>query len=320
MNRPELSIVVCVYNEELNVQPLIQAIKKALHGISYEIIYVDDGSTDGTLKSLRTVNDVPLTVIELRKNYGQSTALAAGIDHAKGEYIVTMDGDMQNDPDDIPMMLELAKKENWDLIAGIRANRKDGMLLRKIPSSIANFIIQRTSGIRIKDYGCTLKIFKHEIAKDIGLYGELHRFIPLLAHLEGATIHQVNVKHHERKFGESKYGLNRTFKVVVDLLLMLFFKKYMNKPMHLFGIAGLLVFAIGVIINLYLLYLKILGQDIWGKPLLILGVILLLAGIQLITSGIVFEILMRIYYESQEKSTYRVRNVFHSVYKKAVEH
>ena len=310
---PKISVVVCVYNEEENIIPLINRISKALEEYSYEIVYVDDGSTDGTVKVLRSVDHPFLKVIELRKNYGQSLALMAGIDHAEGKFIATMDGDLQNDPSDIPMMLSKMEVEEWDMVAGIRANRKDGMFLRKIPSKIANYIIRNASGVKMKDYGCALKVFRSEIAKDLGLYGELHRFIPVLAHLEGARITQVNVKHHAREFGTSKYGINRTFKVVSDLLLMLFFKKYMQKPMHLFGNVGLFLFGIGAIINLYLFGLKLfLGHDIWGKPVMILGLMLVIGGIQLITIGIVIEIQMRTYFESQQKRPYKIRKIITS--------
>ncbi|MFN7115929.1 MAG: glycosyltransferase family 2 protein [Saprospiraceae bacterium] len=306
---PKLSIVVTVYNEEENIKPLVNAISAALEGYEYEIVYVDDGSKDGTVRELKSIQHDSLKIIELKKNYGQSLALMAGIDYATGEYIVTMDGDLQNDPTDIPMLLQLAEEGEWDMVAGERVNRQDGMFLRKIPSKIANYIIRSTSGVYLRDYGCALKIFKADLAKDLGLYGELHRFIPVLAHLEGARITQVPVKHHARKFGKSKYGLNRTFKVVSDLLLMLFFKRYMQKPMHLFGNTGLVLFIIGVLINVYLLILKILGQDIWGKPLLILGLMLVIAGVQLITVGIVVEIQMRTYFESQQKRPYKIRKI-----------
>ena len=305
----KISVVVTVYNEELNIQPLIDQITQALEGIEYEIVYVDDGSTDDTLKVLYSIDHPRLKVIELRKNYGQSSALMAGIEHAEGEYIATMDGDLQNDPSDIPELLRIAEEGSYEMVAGERANRKDGMFLRKIPSLIANYIIRNTSGVHLRDYGCALRVFKGDLAKELGIYGELHRFIPVLAHQEGARIIQVPVKHHARQFGQSKYGLNRTFKVISDLLLMLFFKRYMQKPMHLFGNTGVFLFAIGALINLYLIVLKILGHDIWGKPLLILGLMLVLAGIQLITIGIVIEIQIRTYFESQKKRPYKVRNV-----------
>ncbi len=309
---PELSVVITVMNEEENIQPLLAAISSALDGIDYEVILVDDGSTDATKKRILQFSDERTILVELRRNYGQSTAMTAGIDHSKGTYVALLDGDLQNDPTDIPSMLKLLKEEDWDVVAGNRANRKDGMLLRKIPSKIANALIRRMTGVYIKDYGCTLKIFKREIAEDLGLYGELHRFIPVLAKLQGANITQVDVKHHHRKFGKSKYGINRTFKVMSDLVLMVFMRKYMQKPMHLFGTLGFISVGIGIIINLYLLIIKIMGQDIWGKPLMILGLILLLGGIQLITIGILAEVNVRTYYESQNKKTYQVRNVYQS--------
>ncbi len=307
--QPKLSVVVTVYNEEENIRPLVERVREALHEVDYELIYVDDGSTDGTLRQLYGIDDPRLVVVEFRKNYGQSLALMAGIDHARGEYIATMDGDLQNDPSDIPHLLALAEDGGYDMVAGERLNRQDKVLLRKIPSWIANFIIRNAAGVHLRDYGCALRVFRADIAKDLGIYGELHRFIPVLASLEGARITQVPVKHHARQFGKSKYGLGRTFKVVSDLLLMLFFKKYLQKPMHLFGQTGLALFVAGMLINLYLLGLKILGQDIWGKPLLILGLLLVIAGVQFITIGIIVEIQMRTYYESQEKRPYRVRNV-----------
>ncbi|MEM9259474.1 MAG: glycosyltransferase family 2 protein [Bacteroidota bacterium] len=304
-----LSVVVTVYNERENIRPLIDRINAALAGMDYEIVYVDDGSTDGTLKELYAIDDPRLVVVEFRKNYGQSLALMAGIDVARGRYIATMDGDLQNDPLDIPAMLALVRDEDWDLVVGERVNRQDGALLRKIPSRIANWIIRNLSGVHLRDYGCALKVFRSEIAKDMGIYGELHRFISVLASLEGARITQIPVRHHARQFGKSKYGLGRTFKVISDLLLMLFFKRYLQRPMHLFAQLGLGLFSVGALINGYLLVLKIMGQDVWGRPLLILGSMLLLAGIQLITVGIIVEVLMRTYYESQNKRPYRIRQV-----------
>ncbi|HKK75955.1 MAG TPA: glycosyltransferase family 2 protein [Saprospiraceae bacterium] len=307
--QPKISAVVTVYNEEDNIQPLVERISEALQGVNYEIVYVDDGSTDNTAKVLHELNHDRLKIVEFKKNYGQSLALMAGIDQASGEYIATMDGDLQNDPSDIPMMMEILEEGDFDMVAGNRANRKDGMFLRKIPSKIANYIIRTAGGVKLKDYGCALRVFQADLAKDLGLYGELHRFIPLMAHLEGGRITQVDVKHHARKFGKSKYGLNRTFKVVSDLLLMLFFKRYMQKPMHLFGNTGIFMVGAGVLINIYLLIVKLMGNDIWGRPLLILGMLLLFMGIQFVTIGIVVEIQMRTYFESQAKRPYKIRRV-----------
>lgn len=310
----ELSLVVTVINEEDNIHPLIEEIRNALGGMDYEVVFVDDGSTDATRKrikeAIQEAYDDRLVLVELKKNYGQSTAMTAGIDHTKGKYIVLLDGDLQNDPADIPFMLDLLKKEDWDVVAGNRKDRKDGMFLRKIPSKIANYFIRRWTKVYIKDYGCTLKIFKREIAEDLGLYGELHRFIPVLAAMQGARITQVDVKHHARKYGKSKYGLGRTFRVMSDLVTMIFFRRYIQKPMHLFGTMGFISLFIGFIINIYLLILKILGHDIWGKPLLILGLIFLLGGIQLITIGIIAEISVRTYFEASNKKTYQVRKVY----------
>ena len=302
-----LSLVICVFNEEDNIQPLADQIKSALINFDFEAIFVDDGSTDSTRTAIRNIKDNRFVLVELRKNYGQSSALQAGIDVAEGEFIITLDGDLQNDPADIPLMLEKLISEDCDVVAGIRANRKDGFFLRKIPSKIANAIIRRTTDVSIKDYGCTLKLFKYEIAKNIKIYGELHRFIPVLVALEGGTIAQMNVKHHARIHGKSKYGINRTVKVVSDLIVMLFLKKYLQKPMHLFGGLGVISISLGFFINIYLLVLKLLGHNIWGKPLLILGVMLLLAGIQLITFGLMAEVQMRTYFESQDKKPYRIR-------------
>lgn len=306
----ELSVVITVMNEEENIKPLLEAVRSALSAIDYEIIIVDDGSTDKTKQQILEHTDDRTVLVELRKNYGQSTAMTAGIDHSHGRYIALLDGDLQNDPTDIPAMLELLKKEDWDVVAGNRKNRKDGFILRKIPSKIANALIRKMTGVYIKDYGCTLKVFRREIAEELGLYGELHRFIPVLAKLQGAKITQVDVKHHPRIHGKSKYGLNRTFKVMSDLVLMVFMRKYMQKPMHLFGPIGFVSFGLGVAINIYLLVLKIMGNDIGGKPLLILGLILLLGGIQFITIGIVADINVRTYFESQNKKTYTVRRVY----------
>ena len=315
----DLSVVITVLNEYDNIQPLILTVREALVDIDYEVVFVDDGSDDGTQKQIRKYSDDRIRLIELRKNYGQSTAMTAGIDHSTGTYIALLDGDLQNDPTDIPFMLQKMKDEDWDVVAGERKNRQDGMFLRKIPSKIANALIRRMTGVYIRDYGCTLKIFKREIAEDLGIYGELHRFIPVLAKLQGASITQVDVKHHARRFGSSKYGLNRTFKVMSDLILMVFFRKYIQKPMHLFGTMGFIALGLGIIINTYLLILKIMGHDIWGKPLLILGMIFLLGGIQLITFGILAEINVRTYFEGTNRKTYQVRRIFNGE-KKAVEH
>ena len=306
----KLSLVICVYNEEPNIKPLAEQIKIALKDYDFEAIYVDDGSTDGTRREILNINDERFLLVELKRNYGQSSALQAGIDQAQGEYVVLLDGDLQNDPTDIPKMLKMIEEEEWDMVAGVRANRKDGMFLRKIPSKIANYMIRKSTGIYIKDLGCTLKIFTSEAIKSIHIYGELHRYIPALITLEGSTkIAQIDVNHRPRQYGSSKYNLSRTTRVISDLILMLFFKKYLQRPMHFFGAIGIVTLSIGVVINLYMLVLKIMGHDIWGKPLLLLGILLVLGGIQFITIGIIAELQMRTYFESQGKKPYRVKRI-----------
>lgn len=308
----DLSLVIPVMNEQDNICPMIEAIQSAFSNqkVDYEVIFVDDGSSDQTVATIKKQKTPEVRAVVLNKNYGQTSAMAAGIEEAKGTYIVTLDGDLQNDPADIPAMIEKLESEEVDVVAGIRSNRKDGMFLRKVPSKIANALIRKLTGVYLHDYGCTLKVFKSDIAKNLGLYGELHRFIPVLAQLQGAQLAEMPVAHHARVHGNSKYGIGRTFKVISDLLLMVFFQKYLQKPMHLFGTSGILVFMIGVLINIYLLVLKLFGGDIWGRPILILGITMVLGGIQLITIGIVAELIVRTYFESQNKKTYRVKEVF----------
>ncbi|MEF3191654.1 MAG: glycosyltransferase family 2 protein [Campylobacterales bacterium] len=306
----KLSVVIPVMNEEENIAPLMEALRRSLAGIDYEVIFVDDGSRDRTVERIKELADERVRLIVFSRNFGQTTAMAAGIDEARGELIATLDGDLQNDPADIPMMIEKIEKEEWDVVAGRRVKRQDGFLLRKIPSKIANWLIRRSTGVYLNDYGCTLKLFRANVAKGLGLYGELHRFIPVLAALYGAKMCEVDVRHHPRRFGSSKYGLGRTFRVFSDLLLMLFFQKYGQKPMHLFGTIGSLMLLVGLMIDIWLLGCKIVGEDIGTRPLLTLGVMLTLGGIQLITTGFLAEMIMRIYYEAQHKRTYTIKERF----------
>ncbi len=305
----ELSVVIPLMNEEDNIKPLFAQLREALVGYSYELIFIDDGSTDATARVILEHADEKTRLISFNRNYGQTAAMAAGIEHAQGEFIATLDGDLQNSPSDIPMMLEKMKAEEWDVVAGNRKKRRDGVLLRKLPSRLANRMIRNLTGVFIHDYGCTLKVFRKEIAKNLGLYGELHRFIPILAVLQGGRITEVDVKHQARLHGKSKYGLGRTFKVASDLLLMIFFQKYFRRPIHLFGPIGIICFGLGMCINTYLLVLKLFGEDIWGRPLLFLGVSLVLAGIQFLTFGLIAELMMRIYFESQNKKPYTIRTI-----------
>ncbi|QCI27562.1 glycosyltransferase family 2 protein [Caminibacter pacificus] len=303
----KLSVVVPLMNEEDNIKYLIEEVDKALKDFDYELILVDDGSTDNTVEEIKKhMNDKTKLVI-LNRNYGQTSAMAAGIEVASGDIIVTIDGDLQNDPSDIPMMIEKLN-EGYDVVAGIRAKRKDEPF-RKFLSKIANKIIRKVTGVHITDYGCTLKVFKKDVAKNLQLYGELHRFIPILAEMYGAKITEVPVKHHERKFGKSKYGFNRTFKVISDLMYLVFMQRFGQKPMHFFGTVGFIMFSLGVLIDFYLLILKLFGQSIGGRPLLTLGTMLILGGIQLITTGFLAEIMIRTYYESQGKKPYVIKEI-----------
>jgi len=306
----DLSVVIPMMNEEENVKPLFKAIREALKGIDYELILVDDGSKDKTVELMKNEADSRTKIIVFKRNFGQTTAMAAGIDLASGKLIATLDGDLQNDPSDIPMMMDVLEKGDWDVVAGRRAKRQDGMFLRKIPSKIANKMIRKLTGVYIHDYGCTLKVFKKDIAKNLELYGELHRFIPVLASMNGAKITEVDVKHHPRIHGESKYGLGRTFRVLSDLLLMLFMEKYRQKPMHLFGTMGIITFLIGMGINFYMFILKLLGYSIGTRPMLILGVMLTFIGLILIVTGFLAELIIRTYYGAQDKKPYVIDEIY----------
>jgi len=305
----KLSVVIPLMNEAESIKPLFDALASALGGIEHEIILVDDGSTDSTVAEIERYAPSNARCVVLNKNYGQTAAMSAGINEAKGELIATMDGDLQNDPADIPMMIKHLESRGLDVVAGRRAGRKDGMVLRKIPSKIANAMIRNMTNVHIRDYGCTLKVFKRDVAQNLGLYGELHRFIPVLVQLYGAKMEEVDVRHHARQYGKSKYGIGRTLKVLSDLLFMVFFQNYAHKPMHLFGTLGFITLFLGIGIDLYLVALKILGNDIGGRPLLTLGVIMTFIGIQLITTGFIAEFIMRTYYESQNKKPYIIRQI-----------
>ncbi|KJH72818.1 glycosyltransferase family 2 protein [Aliterella atlantica] len=308
-----VSVVVPVYNEVESLPHLLAAISSSLAdaGLSYEIICVDDGSKDGSDRWLKAEalrrND--LRSVLLRRNYGQTAAMAAGFYYARSHSVVTLDGDLQNDPADIPMLLAKLD-EGYDLVSGWRKHRQDAALTRLLPSKLANLLIGRVTGVQLHDYGCSLKAYRAEVVADMNLYGELHRFLPALAYIEGAKITEVPVRHHARRFGQSKYGLGRTFRVVMDLLTIYFMKTFLTRPMHVFGLFGLLSTALGTIIGLYLTFLKLgLGQSIGNRPLLILAVLLVVAGVQLFCFGLLAELLMRTYHESQGRPIYRVREV-----------
>jgi len=310
---PSISVVVPIYNEAENLPLLIEAIHASLTptNLNYEIVCVDDASTDGSgdiLKGLARQDD-RLKAVMLRRNYGQTAGMAAGFDYAQGAIIVTMDGDLQNDPADIPMLLERLN-EGYDLVSGWRKHRQDNRITRLLPSMVANWLIGTMTGVKLHDYGCSLKAYRTEVLKDMNLYGELHRFLPALAFIEGAKITEIPVNHHPRRFGTSKYGLGRTLKVAMDLLTVYFMKKFLTKPMHIFGGLGLASMIIGFALGIYLTLLKIIeNQDIGDRPLLILAVVLFLTGIQLFSFGLLAELLMRTYHESQKRPIYRVREV-----------
>ena len=310
----DLSIVVPIYNEAESIKTLVDAISSSLQKteLNYEIICVDDGSKDGSTKILTDIakQRTDLKALILRRNYGQTPAMAAGFECASGEVIITLDGDLQNDPADIPMLLAKLD-EGYDLVSGWRKKRQDAALTRLLPSKIANLIIGKVTGVKLHDYGCSLKAYRSELVADMNLYGELHRFLPALAYIEGARITEVPVRHHARRFGQSKYGLGRTIRVVMDLLTVFFMKKFLTRPMHVFGLWGLVSLVVGGILGLYLTAVKfIFNQNIGARPLLILSVLLILAGVQLFCFGLVTELLMRTYHESQRRPIYRIRDVF----------
>ena len=307
-----ISIVVPVYNESDSIRLLINEIINVMksHQLLFELIIVNDGSVDRTSNVLENLSleIKQLTVINLRKNYGQTAALAAGFDHSNGDIIVTLDGDLQNDPNDIPKLITNIN-EGYDLICGWRFQRKDKLLNRRIPSQIANRLIGNVTGIHLHDYGCSLKAFKHEIIKDIKLYGELHRFLPVLANIEGAKIKEIKVNHRSRKYGQSKYGIDRTFRVLMDLLTVWFMNKFLTRPMYVFGFIGIISILSSFIMSSYLIVLKFLGESIGNRPLLIFALILGIAGVQLFSFGLLGELLMRTYHESQNRPIYRVREI-----------
>lgn len=313
VEQPELSIVVPIYNEAESISHLLDAITDVVKAtqLSYEIVCVDDGSTDGSTTLLTQIarQRTDLKAVILRRNYGQTPAMAAGFEHARGKVMITLDGDLQNDPADIPLLLKKLN-EGYDLVSGWRQNRQDAALTRLLPSKIANWLIGKVTGVKIHDYGCSLKAYRAELVADMNLYGELHRFLPALAYIEGARITEIPVHHHARRYGKSKYGLGRTIRVVMDLLTVFFMKKFLTRPMHVFGFLGLISLALGILMGLYLTVLKlVLHQSIGDRPLLILSVLLVITGVQLFCFGLLGELLMRTYHESQKRPIYRVREI-----------
>ncbi|NLW94723.1 MAG: glycosyltransferase family 2 protein [Chlamydiae bacterium] len=306
-----LSVVVPLYDEGANVVRFYDRLKPVLDkiGRSHEILMIDDGSKDDTFARLKELcgRDPHLRAIRFRRNFGQTAAMAAGIDHARGDVIVTMDGDLQNDPRDIPMLLE-GIDQGYDVVSGWRADRKESFLLRRLPSMVANRLISAVCGCRLHDYGCTLKAYRRELITAIGLYGDSHRFIPALATGMGAAVAEVKVRHYPRTRGQSKYGLNRTFRVILDLLTVKFFLSFATRPMRIFGSLGFLASFVGSVLLLHLSYVKlVLRHGIGGRPLLIVAMLLLLGGLQFITMGLLGEMLTRTHHEVANKTIYKVK-------------
>jgi glycosyltransferase involved in cell wall biosynthesis len=310
--RPTLSIVIPVFNEEENIPLLAEEIRRALdpQEVAYEVVAVDDGSTDGTWARLESVRaqDPRWILVGLRRNFGQTAAMSAGFDHARGDVIVTLDGDLQNDPADIPRLLALTK--DHDVVSGWRKVRQDPFLSRRLPSMLANWLISRVTGVRLHDYGCTLKAYRREVVEHLHLYGEMHRFIPAIASWMGISLAEVETRHRPRRFGHSKYSVTRTLRVILDLITVKFLLSFATKPIQVFGLLGLFAAGVGVAIGGYLTALKLaFGAQIGGRPLLFLGILLILVGVQFLVMGLLGEMLVRVYHESQRKPIYMVKRV-----------
>jgi glycosyltransferase involved in cell wall biosynthesis len=311
----DLSLVVPVYNEKDNLPLLMDAILSAMTPLKkkWEVVFVDDGSTDGSLDGLKELarkHSKYVLVVVFRRNFGQTAAIAAGIDHSEGDIIVLLDADMQNDPADIPMLLAKLD-EGYDLVSGWRKDRKDNRFTRTLPSNMANRLISWVTGVHLHDYGCTLKAYRREALEGFRLYGEMHRFIPVFAHSIGAKITELPVRHHPRKFGEAKYGLERTVKVILDLFTVKFLLDYSHKPMRLFGGTGIVLIGMSILLLAYLFIRKIFFFiDVLTSPFFQIGVMFLILGFQSILMGLIAELLARTYHESQSKPTYTIRAVF----------
>src|SRR6476659_3148217 len=308
---PDISVFLPVFNEEPNLLPLHAKLNEALKtlGRSAEIVYVDDGSTDGSLKILREISqlDPRVRVVALRRNYGQTAAMAAGIDAAKGDVLIPMDADLQNDPADITRLLKKLD-EGYDVVSGWRKNRKDKMITRKIPSMLANRLISWIGGVPLHDYGCSLKAYRRASLQDVRLYGEMHRFIPIYAAWAGARVAEIPVEHHARTMGKSKYGLSRTVKVVFDLITIKFMASYQTKPIYVFGTFGVMAFIVSLLAGVYAIFLKLFHKaDFVQTPLPILAIVMFAVGIQFLLMGLLAEMLVRTYHESQGKPIYAVR-------------
>lgn len=313
LEKIDVSVVIPLLNEEENIRPLYAQLKPVLDGLkkSYEIIFIDDGSQDSTYSILQDLaeNDPSVWIIRFRRRFGQTAAFSAGFDMARGDVIITMDGDLQNDAADIPKLLAKVD-EGFDVVSGWRVNRQDVFLTRKLPSRMANALISRVTGVRLHDYGCSLKAYRYEVVKNIKLYGEMHRFIPALASWIGIRVAEVPVNHHARKFGRSKYGLGRTIRVILDLLTVKFLLDYATRPIQIFGLLGLACFSLGTILSAYLTILRLFfNQTLSDRPLLLLAILLIMLGVQFIIMGLLGELVVRTYHEAQGKPIYMIRDV-----------
>jgi glycosyltransferase involved in cell wall biosynthesis len=312
MTKPSISILLPVYNEVENLERLHEKISDAMSGPGFEVIYVDDGSTDGSLELLErfAARDRRVRVIALRRNYGQTAAIAAGIDLSRGDVLIPMDADLQNDPVDIERLLSKLD-EGYDVVSGWRKDRQDAFFTRILPSRIANWLISIIGGVRLHDYGCTLKAYRREILKEIHLYGEMHRFIPIYASWSGGRVAEIPVAHHPRTRGKSKYGLSRTAKVIFDLITIKFLASYLTKPLYIFGWTGMIVLILSFLSGLFAIMMKYAGwphrADFIQTPLPVMAMILLVLGIQLFLLGLIAELLVRTYHESQDKPIYQVK-------------
>ncbi len=309
-----ISVVIPIYNEEESITEGYRELTKILSGLpyEYELIYVDDGSKDRSFSILRSlaIDDAKVVAVELRRNFGQTAAMAAGLQQSRYDIVVTLDGDLQNDPSEIPKMVAKLE-EGYDLVAGWRKDRQDAYINRKLPSMIANWVISKSTRVRLHDYGCTLKVMTGEVARGIKLYGEMHRFIPALADEFGARIAEIPVKHRPRKFGTSKYGISRTIRVILDLITVKFLLGYSKRPIHLFGSMGFLAGGVGMLTLLFITYQRFFQHVPMGnRPLLSLAVMLVIIGLQFVVFGLLAEVLARTYHESQKKPIYSIRNVF----------
>ena len=308
-----LSIVVPIYNEEESLPFLVNQLLEVLQPMeeTFELVLVNDGSSDNSAEVIRKLSfEIPeLVGVLLRKNYGQTAAMAAGFDISSGDIVVTLDGDLQNDPADIPLLVNKIR-DGFDLVSGWRYRRQDAAISRKLPSKIANRLIGKVTGVRLNDYGCSLKAYRKEVLTDMRLYGELHRFLPVLANIEGARITEIKVNHRVRQFGSSKYGIDRTFRVLMDLLTVWFMNRFLTKPMYVFGFGGILAIIGSFITSFYLLTIKLLGEDIGNRPLLIFALLLAVTGVQLFGFGLLGELQIRTYHESQNRPIYRIRDTF----------